>query len=59
MLCMLNNPGNYMNNLFSSWLHQNATVTTVESTNENTLQVSAVISMTNFAKYNAKFHSNT
>ena len=33
----------------SSWLHQNATVTTVESTNENTLQVSAVISMTNFA----------
>ena len=43
----------------SSWLHQNATMTTVESTNENTLQVSAVISMTNFAKYNAKFHSNT
>ena len=43
----------------SSWVHQNATMTTVESTNENTLQVSGVISMTNFAKYNAKFHSNT
>ena len=33
--------------LLSSWLHQNATVTTVESTDENILQVSAVISMTN------------
>ena len=49
----------FMNDLSSSWLHQNATVTTVESTNENTLQVSAVISMTNFSKYNAKFYSNT
>ena len=49
-----------MNDLLSSWLHQNATVTRVESANENTLQVSVVISMTNFAKYNAKFfHSST
>ncbi|XP_065908056.1 putative GTP-binding protein 6 isoform X2 [Dysidea avara] len=39
------------------WLHQNSTVTAVETTNENTLQVTTVISQTSLAKYKAKFHT--
>jgi len=38
-----------------SWLHQNSTVTAIDTTNENTLQVTAVISQTSLAKYKAKF----
>ena len=39
--------------LYHSWLHQNATVIPVESTNENTLQIAnTVISMTIIDTYN-------